>query len=111
LKIHEFRERVRSEFGPRLERATPASARDFLVQMQTEVFGGEPAREPRPVVMNESARSYDEVFSDFFNRVLELPAEQAVILLWLLAFELHFARVEEQTTEAFSRLLRGVEES
>ena len=109
MDLSEFRQRVRHEFGTRLERATPASVRDFLVQMQTEVFAAEPAKEHRPVVMNERARSYDEVFSDFFNRVLELPVEQAVILLWLLAFELHFARVEEQTTETFSRLLRGVE--
>jgi hypothetical protein len=43
----------------------------------------------------EPARSYEEIVAHFFSRVLDYPADRAVIMLWLLAFEQHFAMLEE----------------
>jgi len=95
LTLAEFRELVRQEFGPKLERATPANVRDFLDRMQLRLH--QDAREQQPYVLEEECRatSYEEIVSDFFSRALDYPAEQSLIMLWLLAFEQHFAMLEE----------------
>jgi len=100
VRIAEFRELVRQEFGPRLERATPASVREFLDRMQLRLH--QEAGEGPPYVMaEEPARSYEEIVSDFFSRALDYPPEQAFIMLWLLAFEQHFAMLEEDYARRF----------
>ena len=86
-----------------MERATPASIRDFMIRVQREIGG---IRRGRIVINHDPAHDFNDVISDFFSRVLDLPLEQAVILLWLLAVELHYARVEEEYSERFSSLFR-----
>jgi hypothetical protein len=106
LRLDEFRERVREEFGWQLERATPANVRDFVTRLQSEIFDDtEPARR---VVLQESASTYEEIVADFFSRVLDLRPEEAVVLLWLLAFELYFGRVEEEQGEVLARLFGSI---
>ena len=101
LTIAEFRELVRREFGERLERATPANVRDFLDRMQLRLH--QEAREGPLYVLKETgqARSYEEIVTDFFSRALDYPLEQAFIMLWLLAFEQHFAMLEEEYARRF----------
>jgi len=101
LELSEFRELVRKEFGPRLERATPASVREFLDRMQTRLH--EESGEGSPYVLDEDgqARSYEEIVSEFFSRALDYPADQAVVILWLFAFEQHFAMLEEDYARRF----------
>lgn len=86
-----------------MERATPASIRDFMVRMQSEIGR---TRRGRLIINHDPAHDFNDVVSDFFSRVLDLPLEQAVILLWLLAVELHYARVEEEYSERFSSLFQ-----
>lgn len=95
LTVAELREMVRREFGERLERATPATVRDFLDRIQVQIH--EESGESQPYVIEEEqrARSYEEIIADFFSRVLDYAPEKAVILLWLLAFEQHFSTIEE----------------
>lgn len=95
MTLAEFRELVRLEFGARLERATPANVRDFLDRMQLRLH--QDAQEGKPYVIEEECRrtSYEEIVSDFFSRALDHPVEQSLIMLWLLAFEQHFAMLEE----------------
>jgi hypothetical protein len=103
VDLQDFRLRVRAEFGPRMERATPATIHDFLIRMQREIGGTRRG----PIVINQDpAHDFNDVIGDFFSRVLELPLEKAVILLWLLAVELHYARLEEEYSERFSSLFR-----
>ncbi len=101
LSVSEFRELVRREFGERLERATPANVRDFLDRMQLRLH--QDAKEGPPYVIEErsSPRTYEEIVTDFFSRALEYPVEQAFIMLWLLAFEQHFAMLEEEYARRF----------
>ena len=111
MRLSELRERVKQEFGPRLERATPATVGDFMAQMQEVMFRGIGTQQP--VEINETATSWDEIVSEFFVQVLDAPPEemeQAVILLWLLGFEMHFARMEEDLAKFFSPLLGGEEQ-
>ena len=101
LTVAEFREIVRREFGPRLERATPASVREFLDRMQLRLHEESGEGPPYVVDEDEGARGYEEVVADFFSRALDYPPEQSVIMLWLLAFEQHFAMLEDDYARRF----------
>lgn len=104
MNLEQFREEVYRQFGPRLERATPANVQEFLVHMQARLSGNDRGQ---PVEIHETAHSYDEIVSEFFARVLEVGPdrmEQALMQLWLLGFELHFARLEEQYSDKFAPL-------
>jgi hypothetical protein len=93
VTLTEFRQIVFAEFGDQLERATPAGVRDFLDRIQ-QLLHTE-SGERKPYLIEESASSYEQVFSDFFARTLRMPPERAVVLLWLLAFEQHFVELGE----------------
>ena len=101
LTVGEFRGLVRKEFGERLERATPANVRDFLDRMQLRLH--HESKEGPPYVLAETTtmRSYEEIVTDFFSRALDYPLEHAFIMLWLLAFEQHFAMLEEEYARRF----------
>ena len=100
MTLAEFRELVREVFGPRLERATPANVRDFLDRMQLRLH--QDSGESAPYVIEEErAASYEEIVADFFSRALDYPPEQALIMLWLLAFEQHFAMLGEDYAHRF----------
>ena len=95
MTLAEFRDLVRQEFGPRLERATPANVRDFLDRMQLRLHQDAHEEQPYAIGSEERALSYEEIVSDFFSRALDHSPEQSLIMLWLLAFEQHFAMLEE----------------
>jgi hypothetical protein len=110
VRLHEFRDEVRHEFGERLEHATPANVRHFLTRMQARLT---PPSEPGSrFELKETASSYHEVISDFLSRNLEGALddpEQALITLWLLALELYFGRVEDEYADRFARALSQTE--
>jgi hypothetical protein len=95
LTIAELRDLIRREFGEHLERATPATVRDFLDRLQLQMHEESGEGPPYVIEGEERARSYEEIVSEFFSRVLDYTPEKAVVLLWLLAFEQHFSMVEE----------------
>lgn len=95
LTVAELRDLVKQEFGEHLERATPATVRDFLDRLQVEMHEQSGEGPPYAIDGEESARSYEEIVADFFSRVLDYGPEKAIVLLWLLAFEQHFSIVEE----------------
>ena len=100
MTLSEFRDLVRGEFGPRLERATPANVRDFLDHLQLRLH--QDAKEGPPYVIEENhARNYEEIVADFFSRALDHPPEQSLIMLWLLAFEQHFVMLSEDYAHRF----------
>jgi len=104
LTLAEFRELVRQEFGEHLERATPANVRDFLDRMQYRLHRESGEGPPYVLDMEERSRSYEEIVSEFFARALEYPLEQAFIMLWLLAFEQHFAMLEDEYARRYVTL-------
>jgi hypothetical protein len=101
VTLQEFRELVQEEFGPRLERATPATVRDFLDRMQLRLHQDSGAGTPYIIEEEARALSYEEIVADFFARALDYPPEQALIMLWLLAFEQHFAMLGEDYAHRF----------
>lgn len=95
LTVAELRDLVKQEFGERLERATPATVRDFLDRLQVQMHEDSGEGAPYVIDSEENTRSYEEIVADFFSRVLEYTPEKAVVLLWLLSFEQHFSMLEE----------------
>ncbi len=108
MDAKELRRLVIKEFGKGLEHATPANVRDFLDRMQLDVIS--PGARGR-IILEEKASSYEEIIKDFFVRVLELPKDEAIILLWLLAFDLSFSAIELQHEDKLMSLFREFEES
>ena len=100
-KLDAFRKAVWKEFGHNLEKATPANVRDFLDRHQEQLFdGGSTDR----FVLNEPKTTYEEILKDFFVRVLERPSDEALILLWTLAFEMSFFNIEQHAAERLQSL-------
>lgn len=108
MDTRELKRLVVSEFGAGLEHATPANVRDFLDRMQLGVIS--PGVKGR-IVLDEHASSYEEIIKEFFIRVLELPKDEAVMMLWLLAFDLTFSAIELQHQDKLMSLFKELEES
>jgi hypothetical protein len=100
-KLVAFRKAVWKEFGHNLEKATPANVRDFLDRHQDELFSGNSGQR---FVLNEPKITYEEILKDFFVRVLERPSDEALILLWTLAFEMSFFNIEQHAAERLQSL-------
>jgi hypothetical protein len=112
VKLEEFREEVRREFGDRLQRATPANVQDFLARMQSQLFL-DTGKGDQGFELNETASDYNEIVTQFFARVLQAKPEQleeALMMLWLVGFELHFARLEEEYADRFAAMFHEGEE-
>ena len=101
MELAEFKALVRKEFGRNLEHATPGNVREFLDRFQLNVLG--PDLKGR-IVLEEHASTYEEILKDFFAKVLDFPREEAIIMLWLLAFDFAFSAIEIQHDERFRSL-------
>lgn len=96
-----------TEFGENLEHATPANVRDFLDRTQKEAF--KTAHSGSHIVLDEPAKSYEEIIKDFFIHVLDLPKDMAIMTLWTLALELSFAALESQLSDQFADLFKDLD--
>lgn len=116
MDVEEFRDRVKRAFGDDLHKASPATVRDFLDRLQADVPLPAPAspyhegQVPHTYKVDETARSYEEVMRTFFARALDLPTEQAVQMLWAVAFDLAYAIIESHDADRIGHLFRGLEE-
>jgi len=108
MELDEFRARVRRAFGEDLHRASPATVRDFLDNLQPDIPRA--ASIDNPFIVNEAARTYEEVMRTFFLRVLEMPSPEAIQMLWAVAFDLSYAIIESHDADRIGYLFRGLEE-
>lgn len=106
MRLAEFREIVKQEFGDDLKHATPANVRDFLDRIEGEVLADKVTDR---IVIDEPCTSYEEVIKDFFAHMLQLPPEEAVVGLWALALDLAFATIESQYAERFASLFKDLD--
>ena len=100
-KLERFRAAVHREFGPELEKATPSNVRDFMSRYQEDCF--QETMRVR-IELNETKTTYEEILKDFFNRTLSSPSEEALIMLWTLAFEMSFFNIEQHAAERLQSL-------
>lgn len=100
-RLEQFRAAVHKQFGRHLEKATPANVREFMDRYQEDIF-------PNPVgnriELNESKTTYEEILKDFFAKVLDRPTDEALIMLWTLAFDLSFFNIEQHAAERLQSL-------
>jgi hypothetical protein len=101
MDLAEFRQMVNNEFGNHLEHATPDNVRNFLDRMQFDVLG---SNLKGRLILDERASSYEEIVKDFFSNVLELPQDESLMMLWLLAFDLVFSAIELHQADRFKAL-------
>jgi hypothetical protein len=106
VRIDEFRRAVRQEFGKRLEHATPANVREFLDKMGEREFESRGSR--RRIEICEEQTTYESILKDFYARVLEMPPEEGMMLLWTMSFEMSFAMLEHDLSERFDHLFGEV---
>ena len=106
MKLTEFRQLVKSEFGDDLKHATPANVREFLDRFEGEVLS---EKVTHRIVIDEPCTTYEEIIKDFFAQMLELPPEEAVVGLWALALDLAFASIESQYAERFASLFKELD--
>ena len=100
-RLQQFRARVREAFGRNLEKATPANVREFLDRYQEDIFE---APVQGRIELNETKTTYEEILKDFFARVLDRPSDEALIMLWTLAFDLSFFNIEQHAAERLQSL-------
>ncbi len=110
MRLSEFKQRVEAEFGVNLKNATPANVREFLEKLQQEAYQQIRADGKPYEIREDDAFTYEEVIKDFFARVLDMPPEEAVILLWTVAIELAFSAIEHHYAEDLDPLFRSLEE-
>src|SRR3569833_2221368 len=98
---------VRSEFGRDLQYMTPANVREFLDRVQPRMEAGNHVPNHR-IHLNEPEQTYEGIVRDFLVQVLDMPADQAVIRLWLYSLELTIASVSEVEAEKFRALFAQI---
>jgi hypothetical protein len=98
MDLQDFKDRIRATFGDNFVHATPENVREFLDSMTD--CGLESSIDGR-IVLDEDASSYEEVVKDFFSKVLDMQREEALIVLWLLAFDMVFSAIEMQQADRF----------
>ena len=106
MRLEEFRDLVRKEFGANLKHATPANVREFVDRLESELL---PNRVAGRIVIDEPCDTYEEVIKDFFSKILDLPPEKAMVALWTVAFDLAFAVIETDCADRFASLFQDIE--
>ncbi len=106
MDLGDFKKLVNQEFGKGLDHATPENVREFLDRVQVDALG--PGLKGR-IVLEEKASSYEEVVKDFFAKVLDLPKDEALVMLWILSFDLIFSAIELQQADKFKYLFGDFE--
>lgn len=106
VTLKDFRKLVRTQFGGDLSRMTPANVREFLDTMQPRVDGSH--NPGGRIHLNEPEGSYEAIVRDFLRSTLDLPTEQAVVVLWLYCLELVSASVSDLEAERFRKLFEQV---
>lgn len=106
MKLEEFRQLVKAEFGDGLKHATPANVREFLDRLQDDKII---RRAAHRLVVDDPCNSPEEVFKDFFAQVLKLAPEEAVVALWTLALDLSFAMIESQYSDKLASLFQDTD--
>ena len=101
-KLDAFRLAVRKQFGRGLEKATPSNVREFMDRYQEEIFQQQPGE--RRFELAETKTTYEEILKDFFAKVLDRPSDEALIMLWTLAFDLSFFNIEQHAAQRLHSL-------
>lgn len=107
MNIDELRQLVRNEFGTSMKNATPANVREFIDRIEESTLS---QHNGNRIEINETSTSYEEILKDFFAKVLNKPAEEAVVTLYVLAMDLAFSGIESHYAERLAHLFQDMDE-
>ncbi|MBC8140728.1 MAG: hypothetical protein H7Y38_04730 [Armatimonadetes bacterium] len=100
----EFKQRVREAFGEDLHRASPATVREFFDSI--DVVVPLTLRGDSRIVIEETAKTYEEVMRTFFARILHEPSDRAAQLLFVVALDLCYSVIESHDADRIGHLFR-----
>ena len=115
MELSEFKEMVRKTFGDKMQHATPANVREFLDQLQLEVWKKERAEQraregrydaPYQIPTTPGMPTWESLVRDFFLQSLDAPSDQAVMMLWVFALDLAYSGIEELHSDQLNRLFQ-----
>ncbi len=113
MQFEDFKSRMRSALGSSLEHATPANVREFVDEIQLELWREEHPK-PAPGQMRHrieipetEAISYEGLMRAFFARALVADRDEALMQLWILALDLAYGGIEELLSEKMTRLFNS----
>jgi hypothetical protein len=110
VRIDEFKQKLAKALGSSMENATPANVRDFVDQIQVELWREE---YPHHTTSDGAYRidthervdvSYETLMRRFFVKALSADKEQALIQLWILSLDLAYGGIEEMHSEQMNQL-------
>ncbi len=101
----EFKRRVQAAFGADLHRASPATVREFIESLEETI--PLTLRGDSRIVIEETAKTYEEVMRTFFSRVLDQPTDRAAQVLFVVALDLCYAVIESHDADRIGHLFRG----
>jgi hypothetical protein len=104
----EFKKRVEAAFGKDLRHASPATVREFLDDIDVTV--PVTLRGDSRIVIEETAKTYEEVMRTFFSRVLDQPSDRAAQLLFVVALDLCYAVIESHDADRIGHLFRNFDD-
>jgi hypothetical protein len=113
MDIAEFKLLVKTTFGDKMEHATPANVREFLDQLQRDVWKKERAEQraregridvPYEIPSMPGNITWESLIRDFFVQSLETTTDQAVIMLWIFALDLAYSGIEEIHADTLNKL-------
>ena len=107
MTLEELRERVFTEFGTDLRRATPATVNEFLAELDREEHE---TRSPGPIELGTGEASYEGAIKEFLVGLLNRPASQAIVPVWRFAFQLSCSMVEQHESTRLDRIV-GLDQS
>ncbi len=119
MRLEEFKKRVKNAFGDDLQNATPANVREFLDGLQQEIWraqrADQRAREhslhpPIEIPSTTAGITWESLIREFFLQSLEVEHEQAIMMLWIFAFDLAYSGIEDLHAEKFNRLFQDMAE-
>ncbi len=111
MLIDEFQRRLKQALGSTLENATPANVREFVDQMQQELWREDHPRSKgdaagRIDISSTEPMTYEAVMRQFFVNALSKSRNDSLIQLWLLALDLAYTGIEEMHAERMQALFK-----
>jgi hypothetical protein len=113
MHLLEFKEKLKTALGKNLEHATPANVREFVDQIQLELWledHPKPAagqRTERIEIESSEPMTYEGLMRSFFMRALDGDRDQSLIQLWILSLDLAYSGIEEMHSERMQKLFTG----
>jgi hypothetical protein len=109
MRLDIFQMKLKASLGAKLENATPQNVREFVDQIQQEIWreehpnlAGAPAS--RIEIRATKPISYEATIQSYFAQAFAADRDQSLIQLWLLSLDLAYSGIEDMQAEKMDKL-------